>query len=226
MVEKKEKEKIVLRKIYNEKNKNEYKLIDDTSEKPDFIMKNLKNDDVFGVEVTNMYYDEFSARLKEIPNYVGEMIKNGIPRKATGILNKHQLYIEIDKSWHYIGETIGESFKKYDDYINALINTINTKSVKAKKYNNSLKYIELFINDRENYLAFKDVKHLSYLENSEELKQAINKSPFKRIYFFTVVNRKEMLLLVGDLTTGLLSITDKEMNEHQKYMNQLFNDDA
>ena len=57
MEEKKEKEKIILKKIYNEKNKSKYMLVDDTSEKPDFIMRNLKNGDIFGVEVTNMYYD-------------------------------------------------------------------------------------------------------------------------------------------------------------------------
>ena len=226
MDEKKEKEKIILKKIYNEKNKNKYRLVDDTAEKPDFTMEDLKNGDIFGVEVTNMYYDEFSARLKEIPNYIGEMLKNGIPRKATGILNKHQLYIEIDKSWHYIGDTIGESFKKYDDYIDALVNTINTKSIKAKKYNNKLKYIELFINDKENYLTFKNIKHLAYLEKSEKLWQVINKSPFKRIYFFTIVDRKEMLLLIGDTKTGPLSITAEEMNKHQKYMKELLKEDA
>ena len=226
MEEKKEKEKIILKKIYNEKNKSKYMLVDDTSEKPDFIMRNLKNGDIFGVEVTNMYYDEFSARLKEIPNYIGEMLKNGIPRKATGILNKHQLYIKIDKNWHYIGDTIGESFKKYDDYINALVYTINKKSIKAKKYNNNLKYIELFINDKENYLTFKSVKHLAYLEKSEKLWQAINKSPFKRIYFFTIVDRQEMLLLTGDTKTGPLGITAEEMQAHKNYMKELYKEDA
>ena len=111
-------------------------------------------------------------------------------------------------------------------YIDALVNTINTKSIKAKKYNNKLKYIELFINDKENYLTFKNIKHLAYLEKSEKLWQAINKSPFKRIYFFTIVDRKEMLFLVGDTKTGPLSITDEEMNKHQKYMKELLKEDA
>ena len=176
MKDKKQMEKIILRKVYNEKNKKKYKLVDEKSERPDFIIEDLNNKEIFGVEITNMYYDEFSARLKEIPNYVGEMLKNGIPRKAEGILTNHQIYANIDGKWIYIGDTIGETFKNYDDYINALVDTINIKSVKAKKYNSDLNYIELFINDKENYLAFKNVKHLAYLEKSEKLKQAIKKS--------------------------------------------------
>ena len=91
MDEKKEKEKTILKKIYNDKNKKQYALIDDTSERPDFIMKDLNNNELFGVEITNMYYDQFSARLKEIPNCVEDMLKNGIPRKAQGILNEREL---------------------------------------------------------------------------------------------------------------------------------------
>ena len=222
MDEKKQKEKTILKKIYNEKNENQYKLIDDKSEKPDFIIKDLNNNELFGVEVTNMYYDQFSARLKEIPNYVEDMLENGIPRKAEGILNKHQLYVELNDSWHYIGDTIGESFKKYDDYIEALIRTIKEKNYKSKNYNKDLKYYELFINDRENFLAFKSIKHLAYLEKSEELRKVINDSPFRRIYFFTIIDKKDMMLLVGDTTSGPLKISESDIKEHINYMNQLF----
>ena len=222
---KKIKEEQILKKVYNEKNKNLYKLIDNNSEKPDFILKDIKNGDKFGVEITNMYYNEFSARLHEIPNCVNIMLENGIPRRAEGILKKHQLYVEFENSWRYIGDTIGQSFKKYDDYINALINVINKKTMKAKKYK-TLDYLELFIYDKEQYLAFKKIEHLAYLENSEKLKRAINDSPFRRIYFFTVVDKKEMLLLVGDLNSGPLGISDMELKIHREYMEKIFNGDA
>ena len=222
MADKKELEKLVLRKIYNENNKGEYELVDDKTEKPDFIMKDLKSGDLFGVEVTNMYYNQFSAMLKQKPEVVYDMLKNGIYRKAQGILNKHQLYIEFNNSWHYIGNTIGESFKKYDDYINALVNTIQEKNKKAKDYNKSLNYCELFINDRENFLEFKNVNQLSYLENSKKLLKVINDSPFKRIYFFTIIDKKEMLLVLGDMFSGPLSVSEKEMIQHKKHMSQLY----
>ena len=222
MKDKKELEKQVLNKIYNDGNKSEYALIDDKTEKPDFIMKDLKNGELFGVEVTDMYYNQFSAMLKQKPEVVYDMLKNGIYRKAQGILNKQQLYIELGNSWHYIGDTIDEAFKKYDDYINALVTTIQEKNKKIMNYNKDLSYCELFINDKENFLAFKNVGQLAYLEKSEKLNKVMNNSPFKRIYFFTIIDRKEMLLLVGDIHTGPLSISKKEMNQHKKYMSELY----
>ncbi len=216
MTDKKEKEKIVLRYIYNEKNEDKYELIDNNSEQPDFIIKDLNTGGLFGVEVTDMYYDRFSAMLKEKPGVIADMLKKGIYRNAIGVLNKHQLYIELNNSWHYIGETIGEKFKKYDDYIDALVKTIEEKNEKEKNYNKNLKYNELFINDKENYLAFKNTKQLACLENSEKLLKAINNSPFKRIYFFTIVDKNNMLLLVGDTSTGPLAISEQDMKKTSK----------
>lgn len=221
MNEKKIEEKQILEKIYNNKNENLYKVIDSVSEKPDFILKDLISDELFGVEITNMFYNEFSARL-QIPENVNMMLKNGIPRKAEGVLARHKIYINIENSWHYIGDTIGQSFKDYDDYINAIINTINVKTVKAKKYK-KLDYIELFIYDNENYLRFKKIEDLKYLEGSEKLKNAISNSPFKRIYFFTIVNNYSMLLLNGDISSGPLAISDEKLEIHKNYMKNLFN---
>lgn len=46
---------------------------------------------------------------------------------------------------------------------------------------NGIQYLELFIEDKEDYLA----KHLNELNNSDTIMEAVNKSIFKRIYFFS-----------------------------------------
>lgn len=219
--EKKELERKILEKVYNKTNEKIYKIIDNNSEKPDFVLKDLKSNELFGVEITKLYYNESSARLKEIPNYTHKLLQNGIPRKDKGILNPHQIYISINNEWVYFGETIGQSFKKYDDYIDALIRIIKDKTEKAKAYK-KLDYIELFIEDKENYLFFKDIADTEYLEKSRKLQEAINKSPFKRIYIFTIINKQECLKLVGDLSSGPLYESEERLIEQRKKLEEIY----
>lgn len=219
--EKKAHEQEILEKIYNKTNENMYKLIDNKSEKPDFILKDLSSNKVFGVEITKLYYNESSARLKEIPNYVSKLLHNGIPRRDQGILNPHQIYISINDEWVYLGNTIGQSFKKYEDYVDALVRVINDKTEKAKGYK-QLDYLELFIDDKENYLYFKKVEDLEYLEKSEKLKEAVNKSPFKRIYLFTIIDKQEFLRIVGDLHSGPLFESEEKLKQHKEYMEEIY----
>lgn len=214
---KKEDEWKILRKVYNDDTK--YKIQE--SEKPDFIINDIASNENFGVEITKLYYNESSAKLKEIPNCVSMMLKNGIPRKDQGILSVHKIYISLNDEWVYLGDTIGQSFKKYDDYIEALERTIKTKTLKSECYQ-SLDYLELFIEDKENYLYFKTVKELEYLEKSEKLQRAIRNSPFKRIYLFTIINKMYTLHVVGDLISGPLSVNEDDLKKHRKYMEELY----
>lgn len=216
------KEQKILERVYNKTNKDKFKIIDYNSEKPDFVLEDLSTKEQFGVEITDMYYSQYSAMLKEIPNFISDSLNNGIPRRAQGELNVHQLYVDINNKWTYLGDTIGHKFKKYDDYINRLIETINLKGEKAKKYK-KLDYFELFIDDKEKYLFFKNINELSYLEKSSKLIEAILNSPYKRIYFFTVINRENVLLIFGDLSSGPLLINHKEFIKHKEYMNALYN---
>lgn len=220
-VEKKTQELKILEKVYNSTNNNLYKIIDDKSEKPDFILKDLKNNEEFGVEITKMYYNQSSARLKEISNYVSKLLNNGIPRKDQGILSPHQIYISVNDEWIYFGDTIGQSFKKYNDYVDALIRVINEKKEKAKNYK-KLDYLELFIVDKENYLFFKKIGDLEYLEKSEKLKDAINKSPFRRIYLFTIIDKQEFLMIVGDLHSGPLCVSQEKIKQQKEYMEKIY----
>lgn len=219
MLDKKEEEFKTLKKIYNDNIR--YNIIE--SEKPDFIVKDLKYEEEFGVEITELYYNQSSARLQKIPNYTYELLKNGIPRNDQGILNVQQIYISINNKWEYLGDTIGQKFKKYDDYIEAIVNTIITKTKKAKDYK-KLKYLELFIEDKERYLQFKKISDLKYLENSEKLNKAISSSLFKRIYLFTIIDKMEILLIIGDIHSGALYTNENDIKKHQAFMKKIFDE--
>jgi hypothetical protein len=46
-------------------------------EQPDFLMNSLLKSFAFGVEVTELYRNQSSARLKNIPGYVDSLVENG-----------------------------------------------------------------------------------------------------------------------------------------------------
>ena len=219
---KKKKEKEILNKVYNVDNEDRYRLIEE-KEAPDFVLEDLKTNETFGVEITKLYYNQSTARLKEIPNYEAKLLKNGIPRKDKGTLGVHKIYISIDDEWVYLTDSIGHNLGKYDDYIDALVNVINTKTEKAKKYK-KLDYLELFIDDRENFFFFKKIEDFKKFDKSEKIWNAIDKSPFRRIYLFTIINKQEMLRIAGDLHSGPLYEGEEVLKKHKEYMDNLYKD--
>lgn len=216
MDEKKKEEYNIVKRIYSDV---EYDI--EFSEKPDFIINKKGEKDKFGVEVTELFYSQSSARLKKIPYYSLKLLKEGIPRKDQGILGEHELYIKDGDEWVYLGKKIDQSFKNYDDYINAIANTIIIKTKKAKSYKR-LKYYELIIEDQEKFLFFKQIRDIEYLEKSKIIQDAIDKSPFKRIYLFTIINKRKVLSIMGDIYSGPLYKNYEEIEKHREYMEELF----
>ena len=214
---KKQNEYKVLSKIYNDSNR----YIIKTCEQPDFIIFDTKTKNNFGVEITDLYYSTSSAKLKNIPNFVGDCLKNGIPKKDQKRLSKQLIYVDIDNRWQYLGDTVGEKFKTIDDYTNALINTITIKDKKMNKYHFN-DYCELFIQDKENYFFFKEIKKLKELYDNVNLNNCIKYSKFERIYLFTVINKHEVLLIFGNVEKGPLAVNETKLKIHKDYMKSLF----
>lgn len=82
---KKNKEYQILRKIYTNK-----KIKIKPSEEPDFIIE-FENEK-FGVEITEYYYNEASARLKNYKGYIEKILKsdssNILDKRDKGIIEK------------------------------------------------------------------------------------------------------------------------------------------
>lgn len=214
---KKQNEYKVLSKIYNDSNR----YIIKTCEQPDFIIFDTKTKNNFGVEITDLYYSTSSAKLKNIPNFVGDCLKKEIPKKDQKKLSKQLIYVDIDNRWQYLGDTVGEKFKTIDDYTNALINTITIKDKKMNKYHFN-DYCELFIQDKENYFFFKEIKKLKELYDNVNLNNCIKYSKFERIYLFTVINKHEVLLIFGNVEEGPLAVNETKLKIHKDYMKSLF----
>lgn len=214
---KKQNEYKILSKIYN----NSSRYVIESCEQPDFVIFDKKTNKKFGVEITELYYSPSSAKLKNIPNFVKDCLENGIPRKDQKRLSEHLIYMDVNNEWHHIGKTIGEKFKTVDDYANAVINTITIKDKKMNNYHTN-DYCELFIQDKENYFFFKEIKKLKELYNSDKIIECINNSKFERIYLFTIVNKREMLLVFGNVEEGPLAVYKNDLKKHKDYMKLLF----
>lgn len=196
---KKHKEFLILSKIYT-KDRIEIHIF----EMPDFILKS--SNETFGVEITEYYYNETSARLKNIEGYTRRILKSDsnkvLDKRDIDFLKKGKLYIKDEKVDKYIflTDTIQLKYSnsyewgelpKYIDFEKQIINIIESKNEKAKNYyKKGLDYLELFIDDREGYMK----NHLEEINNSVEILNEVTKSNYKRVYIIS----ENYLLVIGE----------------------------
>lgn len=186
---KKNEEYNVVKKIYQ----NEKCNIED-SEEPDFIIKT--ETEKFGVEVTEYYYNESSARLKNYNGYIEKILRNSydetLDKRDVGMIEKHRLYIKNLETNKYdfltdmVAIRYNTTYKigqlpEFKDVEKQIIEIIGRKTKKAEHYNKQLEYLELFINDKENYILY----HIKELINSKKILDVVIKSKFKRVYIFS-----------------------------------------
>lgn len=60
---------------------------------------------------------------------------------------------------------------------------------------------------------------MEYLEKLKKSQDAINDLSFKRIYLFTIVNKKDILRIV---VLGPLFESKEKLKKHKKYMEEIF----
>lgn len=200
---KKEREYNIVRMIYNE---NEYKYNEENGynqEKPDFILQR-GNEEKFGVEVTELYYNETSARLKNRKNYPEDIRRGKTDKNDIKPLKIVNTYLNIGDSNENNYQFFYSSYTlpKYteDDFKKALIKRIKEKTEKSKAYIKDLKYIELIIFDSECFFYnYTENNALKYLNNNTYILDLIRKTIFKKVYIITILNGKpEAICLNND----------------------------
>jgi len=72
------------------------------------------------------------------------------------------------------------------------------------------------------FSEYTDRKKLKELYNSDKIIECINNSKFERIYLFTIVNKREMLLVFGNVEEGPLAVNKNDLKKHKDYMKLLF----
>ncbi|MDH6366915.1 MULTISPECIES: hypothetical protein [unclassified Breznakia] len=109
---KKAKEKAILNHVYSDAN---YEII--PSERPDFTLKAKNKDEVFGVEITELYLSENHAKAMNLKSQNAEMISPSYERYKQKLLeviaDKNQKSMQYSKDVAYLELVIDDCEKQF-----------------------------------------------------------------------------------------------------------------
>jgi len=166
------------------------------NERPDFRLKYKYLKNYFGVEVTEFYFDETSARLKNIPEYLDDLLndKKYLHKKDRKALEIEKVTI-ISKNGENKGEpeAVIHKLPSLSSCQEKIIQIINDKNKKYYEYDKTLQHINLIIYDSEGFLfriRTKDFYNIIYTRNIIE---SIITSNFREIYFITRVEKDKRI---------------------------------
>lgn len=146
----KQHEKKILKMVYEE---SLYTIIND-SEKPDFILK-TKDNIFFGVEVTERFNSQSSARLIKNESYLGKLLDESLPDSKRYMDRRDKRVFTTDTisffdnagKPKFESKAVMQTNLTRDEYLENLVNLIKEKDEKFKNYNPELSHVNLLIFD-------------------------------------------------------------------------------
>lgn len=222
-IRKKEVEIQILKKVFGEDVSYE------ECEQPDFILEYGENVK-YGVEITELYYDGTSARIKN-----GKYVK--------GLLEEKKYWHKDDKKKlnvqdvSYYSKEKGYSsiqlpmlfLPKYNihDYTKSLKKSIELKNKKLKKYcSNISKNCMLIIYDKENQFEKLSEKNIARLLFAVDLSTTVRESNYQEIYLVTRINdRSQYIPLKAYLLQSDFLLFIEFIKEHNliNKLNEIYN---
>ena len=190
-IRKKEVEIQILKRVFGEN------IAYEESEQPDFILKygeNIKH----GVEITELYYDGTSARIKN-GRYIKELLeeKKHWHKDDKKKLKVHDItYYSKEKGYSPI-QLPAVFLPKYNiqDYVKSLKQTIELKNKKLKKYCSDIsKNCMLVIYDKENPFEKIHDKDIAVRLFVADLSKVVRESDYREIYLVTGINSRSQYI--------------------------------
>jgi hypothetical protein len=187
----KELEKEILAKVYPSK----YFEVAEKGEESDFIIRRLKSKEHFGVEITELFKDETTARLIKIPDYSKNLLNKQEYKHKD---DKKNITIDTIKIFDETGkiklETLAliQQIPSVPDYLNIFLERLKIKESKLTNYlNNSITHVNLIIQDQENFFNAINLESFYSTFFTNEIVLGIKNSKFREIYLVTRINEKE-----------------------------------
>jgi len=184
---KKNNELAILEKIFKENDT--FKV--NTCEQPDFLLK-YNNGNTFGVEITELYYDQTSARLNNKEGYVRDLIEKNkfIHKDDKKKLSVHEIKYypreniknPVDSKMLFLPQYNSTHFRK------SLYSLIKDKNEKLNKYSDEMTECLLIIDDRENRFNKLKLDKIGPNLFDDKIKEQVQSSKFYEIYLITVID--------------------------------------
>lgn len=166
-------------------------ITDNGDKQPDFVLYYPLENTHIGIEITELYFNQSSARIMNIPNYFNEIMCDGRFRnKVDEKLLYPEDFIIINKDGSE-GETFRAILNSYpnpfENYRSALTNSIQSKNEKYSKLHLGYDYMNLLIYDLQNCLSSDsfDKDHFYNYLIDDRLFSLMISSCFDEIYFIT-----------------------------------------
>ncbi|MHC4088877.1 MAG: hypothetical protein ACYSVY_01105 [Planctomycetota bacterium] len=189
----KTKERAVLRMIYDE---TDFHSISE-SEVPDFIIRSQgPTGYVFGVEVTDAYHSESSARLMNLPGYVTHLLQGGEYKHKD---DRQRLTVDKVTITGPDGEFKGkvpaiiQDSPSLEGHIATLIDRIEAKASRYSKLETELGHVNLIISDAERRFLLADPEDVHRHFFTEELRTSVLHSPFREIFLISEIKEERIV---------------------------------
>jgi hypothetical protein len=184
---KREKERLILGTVYDA---SRFRQIVQ-QESPDFVVHHFQIPERFGVEVTELYYSEADARLRNIPGYVTHLANGGrhYHRDDVSALQVVALTITApDGTIKFQDETaVLRGRPPVEAYVDRLATLIRNKDSKFARYKHGLSHVNLIVFDHETLLSEVPRENIGSYLLTPELKNVLANTQFREVYFVTRV---------------------------------------
>jgi hypothetical protein len=163
------------------------------SDKPDFIVSR-EGQKTFGVEVTQLFQNESSARLLKIPSYTADLLDSKKYRHKMDIENLKVHKIEIEKP---TGEKIETTAIIQDTiapkhYLQLMEQRLHSKNKSIQGYQENLEHINLLIQDTSDVFSTIKHKHFYSCFYTENIINRLLQSKFREVYLITRIDKQNI----------------------------------
>jgi hypothetical protein len=162
-------------------------------EKPDFLLDGFPKGTLLGVEVTELYQNESSARLKRIPGYADLIYDTRKFRHKDDpgrlIPDEFDLLDEMGNTVQVL-KGVWQNLPSVNEFINLVEGVIQEKVGKLANYTKDAAYNILLISDTEGYFGGTKLTDLYASLFSPKLETALFEAGFREVYFIGQLEHK------------------------------------
>jgi hypothetical protein len=184
----KDQERAHLRLVYTER---EFDSIEPYDPFPDWILRRPAHPP-FGVEVTEFYHSETTARLLKDHSYRTELIRERRYRHKDDIGKAQIVTIEIDPGGprHFKSEAILVNTPPISEYAPSLAARISKESLRVASSPGHLSHVNLLIMDRDHRLSGTPVQEVCPHLLTPGMRTALIETPYREVFLVTSVEQR------------------------------------